>query len=149
MTDVGPVFSQFGSYCNQVFALTCPDPGINQDLSGNKVQGVPELAYKFGLEQDIMNNAAGTMTLRFEHMFVGERFVTEFNEMELPSYQFSNLSLRYVHSSDRFGFNLKVYNLLDEDLIIGGNVSSQLNGGVINYYQLRPTATNLQFFVRY
>ena len=89
------------------------------------------------------------MTLRFEHMFVGERFVTEFNEMELPSYQFSNLSLRYVHSSDRFGFNLKVYNLLDEDLIIGGNVSSQLNGGVINYYQLRPTATNLQFFVRY
>ena len=149
MTDVGPVFSQFGSYCNQVFALTCPDPGINQDLSGNKVQYVPELAYKFGLEQDIMNNAAGTMTLRFEHMFVGERFVTEFNEMELPSYQFSNLSLRYVHSSDRFGFNLKVYNLLDEDLIIGGNVSSQLNGGVINYYQLRPTATNLQFFVRY
>ena len=149
MTDVGPIFSQFGQLCNQPFALVCPDPGIDRDLNGNKVQYVPELAYKFGLEQDVMNNAAGTMTLRFEHAFVGERFVTEFNEMELPSYQFSNLSLRYVHSSDRFGFNLKVYNLLDEDLIIGGSKGSNANGGVITYYQLRPTATNLQFFVRY
>ena len=149
MTDVGPIFSQFGQLCNQPFALVCPDPGIDRDLNGNKVQYVPELAYKFGLEQDVMNNAAGTMTLRFEHAYVGERFVTEFNEMELPSYQFSNLSLRYVHSSDRFGFNLKVYNLLDEDLIIGGSKGSNANGGVITYYQLRPTATNLQFFVRY
>ncbi len=149
MTDVGPIFTQFGLLCNQPFALVCPDPGIDQDLNGNKVQYVPELAYKFGLEQDVMNNAAGTMTLRFEHTYVGERFVTEFNTMELPSYQFSNLSLRYVHSSDRFGFNLKVYNLLDEDLIIGGSKGSNANGGVITYYQLRPTATNLQFFVRY
>ena len=149
MTDVGPIFSQFGQLCNQPFALVCPDPGIDQDLNGNKVQYVPELAYKFGLEQDVMNNAAGTMTLRFEHTYVGERFVTEFNTMELPSYQFSNLSLRYVHSSDRFGFNLKVYNLLDEDLIIGGAKGSNANAGVITYYQLRPTATNLQFFVRY
>jgi iron complex outermembrane receptor protein len=149
MTDVGPIFTQFGLLCNQPFALVCPDPGIDQDLNGNKVQYVPELAYKFGLEQDVMNNAAGTMTLRFEHTYVGERFVTEFNTMELPSYQFSNLSLRYVHSSDRFGFNLKVYNLLDEDLIIGGAKGSNANAGVITYYQLRPTATNLQFFVRY
>ena len=145
MTDVGPIFRSLGSTCNQYFnALLgpdCPNTGfIIQDLSGRSLPGVPELSYSMGYEYDLMNDENGLLTARLDYIYRGEFYLTVFeNDHELINeFDFMNFDLTYRSPDGKWMVDFYMHNIEDKEIVVGGFVGSQSNGGGYNLYMQEP-----------
>jgi hypothetical protein len=145
MTDVGMIYRSLGSTCNQPFnALVgpaCPNTGfIIQDLSGRKLPGVPDLSFSLGGEVDLMNNENGMLTARLDYIYRGDFYLTVFNnDHELvDEFDFMNFDLTYQSPDGKWMVDLYVHNIEDKDIVTGGFVGSQSNGGGYNLYFQEP-----------
>ena len=145
MTDVGMIYRSLGSTCNQPFnALVgpaCPNTGfVIQDLSGRKLPGVPDLSFSLGGEVDLMNNENGMLTARLDYIYRGDFYLTVFNnDHELvDEFDFMNFDLTYQSPDGKWMVDLYVHNIEDKDIVTGGFVGSQSNGGGYNLYFQEP-----------
>ena len=145
MTDVGMIYRSLGSTCNQPFnALVgpaCPNTGfVIQDLTGRKLPGVPDLSFSLGGEVDLMNNDNGMLTARLDYIYRGDFYLTVFNnDHELvEGFDFMNFDLSYQTPDGKWMVDLYVHNIEDKDIVTGGFVGSQSNGGGYNLYFQEP-----------
>ena len=145
MTDVGMIYRSLGSTCNQPFnALVgpaCPNTGfVIQDLTGRKLPGVPDLSFSLGGEVDLMNNENGLLTARLDYIYRGDFYLTVFNnDHELvDEFDFMNFDLTYQSPDGKWMVDLYVHNIEDKDIVTGGFVGSQSNGGGYNLYFQEP-----------
>ena len=145
MTDVGMIYRSLGSTCNQPFnALVgpaCPNTGfVIQDLTGRKLPGVPDLSFSLGGEVDLMNNENGLLTARLDYIYRGDFYLTVFNnDHELvDEFDFMNFDLSYQTPDGKWMVDLYVHNIEDKDIVTGGFVGSQSNGGGYNLYFQEP-----------
>ena len=145
MTDVGMIYRSLGSTCNQPFnALVgpaCPNTGfVIQDLTGRKLPGVPDLSFSLGGEVDLMNNENGLLTARLDYIYRGDFYLTVFNnDHELvDEFDFMNFDLTYQTPDGKWMVDLYVHNIEDKDIVTGGFVGSQSNGGGYNLYFQEP-----------
>ena len=145
MTDVGMIYRSLGSTCNQPFnALVgpaCPNTGfVIQDLSGRKLPGVPDASFSMGGEVDLMNNENGLLTARLDYIYRGDFYLTVFNnDHELvDEFDFMNFDLTYQSPDGKWMVDLYVHNIEDKDIVTGGFVGSQSNGGGYNLYFQEP-----------
>ena len=145
MTDVGMIYRSLGSTCNQPFnALVgpaCPNTGfVIQDLTGRKLPGVPDLSFSLGGEVDLMNNENGLLTARIDYIYRGDFYLTVFNnDHELvDEFDFMNFDLTYQSPDGKWMVDLYVHNIEDKDIVTGGFVGSQSNGGGYNLYFQEP-----------
>ena len=142
-TDKGYVYRAFGYICNQAFnplTGTCPDAGVEQDLSGNQLPFIPSYSLRVGAEMDMMSIFEGDVVFRTDVIRTGPSYISEFNEDRslIPAYNLVNVDLSWKDYKGKYSFDFHVFNVFDNAVIVGGNNSTQVNGGVINFYNLRP-----------
>ena len=111
-----------------------------QDLSGRSLPAVPELSFSAGYEYDLMNNENGLLTARLDYIYRGEFYLTVFeNDHELINdFDFMNFDLTYRSPDGRWMVDLYMHNIEDKEIVVGGFVGSQSNGGGYNLYMQEP-----------
>jgi iron complex outermembrane receptor protein len=87
-----------------------------QDLSGNQLPRTPEWAFTLGAEYAIELGEAGTLTPRIDYVWKDESYMSGFNREAyvIPSYDRTNLRLRYDSPNGRWYTDAFVLNLDDD-----------------------------------
>lgn len=86
-----------------------------QDLSGKQLPRTPEWAFTLGAEYAIELGEAGTLTPRVDYLWKDESYMSAFNRAAyvMPSYNRTNLRLRYNSPNGRWYADAFVLNLED------------------------------------
>ena len=111
-----------------------------QDLSGKSLPAVPEVSFSAGYEVDLMNAENGLLTARLDYIYRGEFYLSVFeNDHELINdFDFMNFDLTYRSPDGRWMVDLYMHNIEDKEIVVGGFVGSQSNGGGYNLYMQEP-----------
>ena len=98
---------------------------------------------------DLIKISDGQVTGRLDVMRTGPTYISEFNELRslVPAYNLVNMDVSWKDKMGKLSLDFHVYNVLDTAVIVGGNNSTQVNGGIINMYNLRPRSfgTSLKY----
>jgi hypothetical protein len=145
MTEIGMSHRSLGSTCNQYFnALLgpdCPNTGyVMQDVSGRSLPAVHELSLSAGYEYDLMNNENGLLPARLDYIYRGELYLTVFeNDHELINdLDFMNFDVTYRSPDGRWMVDFYMHNIEDKEIVVGGLVGFQSNGGGYTLYMQEP-----------
>ncbi|RAP32478.1 hypothetical protein DID76_00090 [Candidatus Marinamargulisbacteria bacterium SCGC AG-414-C22] len=154
-TDTATIYRSLGYICDEPFSpltgVNCPNSGVEQDLSGNKLPGVPDYSYRLGATYSLASMFNGLLKLRTDYIKTGPSYISPFNEerSKIEDYDLVNMSLHWTMDSGKRGIAFSVFNVANNDVIVGGSNSSQVNGGIINYYNLRPQSYSFSMFVNF
>jgi outer membrane receptor protein involved in Fe transport len=144
VTDVGPIFSNFGSQCKEYFntllSIPCTSAPVLQDLTGKRLPGVPEVTYSISGEFDLINNSSGRLTLAADYAYRSEFYLTPFNNSHerVDGFNFTNVDLSWTSASGTWAVDFYVHNIEDKEIKVGGFVGASSNGGNTNVWYMEP-----------
>ncbi|MDB2534491.1 TonB-dependent receptor [Gammaproteobacteria bacterium] len=116
--------------------------GVLQANAGNTLAYVPELSYVLGVDKNF-NFFGKPSYISFDFSHTGERYTSQANDLELPSYGIANLRLGVENKNT--SVEMYLTNVSDEN----GYLSRYNDFGDIRRTQNRPRVIGLRFRYRY